>query len=483
MEILQNSKIPVVFISYSWTNPEHEKWVYELAGRLREADGIDVKLDKWDLKEGHDKFAFMEKMVTSSEVDKVLVICDRGYQSKANNNKGGVGTEKLLITPEIMESVEQNKIIPIVSELDEDRMPYLPTFLKSRIYIDMSDAEKFEDSYESLVRSIENAPLYRKPPLGKRRIFSDQENTIFLKTGSVIHQMRRAAESDPRRLSVLASNFSDSFFEDLDQLRINYEDFDMHAPDEKIIEKLNISIPLRDNFIEAIKILSENEKIETDWLIDFFERVFAFTEFRGKGQSYDFQCDHYKFLIQESYLYVSAVLLKQAKYKILHELVSSSYMFEYNRGTLEGKFTDLMFHLSSLESRNERIGSKKISYTAFLLTERINASIISKQELLDADMILFYLSIMLDVSPDRGGWFPVTYIYRGYSQPIKLLSRIKSKRRAESILDLFGYASIGDLQSKISSYEHESGYRFNGTGNSIPYIKYYIKPEEIAVNP
>ncbi|PJN48814.1 hypothetical protein PAEAM_56760 [Paenibacillus sp. GM1FR] len=483
MDALQNSKIPVVFISYSWTTPEHEKWVYELAERLREADGIDVKLDKWDLKEGHDKFAFMERMVTSPEIDKVLVICDRGYQSKANSNKGGVGTEKLLITPEVMENVEQNKIIPIVSELDEDRNPYLPTFLKSRIYIDMSDAEKFEDSYEHLVRNIENAPLYRKPPLGKRRVFNDQEATIFLKTGGIVHQMRRAVESNPRRLSALASNFSDSYFEDLDQLRINYEDFDMQAPDEKIIEKLNNTIPLRDNFIETIKILSENDIIETEWLIDFFERIFVFTEFRGKGNSSDFQCDHYKFLIQESYIYACAVLLKQSKYRVINELVSSSYMFDYQRGTFEGKFTDLRFHLSSLESRNERIGSRKISYTAFLITERINVTFISKQELLDADMILFYLSIMLNVSPDRGGWFPVTFIYRDYIQPIKLLARLKSKRRAESILDLFGYASIENLRSAISSYEHETGYRFAGTGNNIPYIKYYIKPEEIAVNP
>jgi hypothetical protein len=57
-------------------------------------------------------------------------------------------------------------------------------------------------------------------------------------------------------------------------------------------------------------------------------------------------------------------------------------------------------------------------------------------------MILFYLSIMLNVSPNRGGWFPVTFIYREYSHPIKLLARLKSKRRAESILDLFGFLRL-----------------------------------------
>lgn len=45
-----------VFISYSWVVQAH---VVELAERLV-ANGIDVILDVWDLKPGHDKYAFME---------------------------------------------------------------------------------------------------------------------------------------------------------------------------------------------------------------------------------------------------------------------------------------------------------------------------------------------------------------------------------------------------------------------------------------
>jgi hypothetical protein len=76
-------KVYSVFISYCWTSPEHEKWVHDLALRLMETDGIDVKLDKWDLKPGQDKFAFMESMVNDNSIDKVLIICDKGYKEKA----------------------------------------------------------------------------------------------------------------------------------------------------------------------------------------------------------------------------------------------------------------------------------------------------------------------------------------------------------------------------------------------------------------
>lgn len=82
-------KHPKAFISYSWTTRDHEEWVLRLASDLRES-GVDVVLDKWDLKEGHDAKAFMEKMVTDPEIEKVILVSDRGYAEKTNERKGGV---------------------------------------------------------------------------------------------------------------------------------------------------------------------------------------------------------------------------------------------------------------------------------------------------------------------------------------------------------------------------------------------------------
>ena len=76
-------KNPKLFISYSWSNTTHEQWVIDLANELTES-GIHVILDKWDLKEGHDSVAFMEKMVTDPEISKVAIVCDEVYASKAD---------------------------------------------------------------------------------------------------------------------------------------------------------------------------------------------------------------------------------------------------------------------------------------------------------------------------------------------------------------------------------------------------------------
>jgi hypothetical protein len=86
------AKPPKLFISYSWSTPEHEQWVLDLATALRES-GVDVILDKWDLKEGHDSVSFMEKMVTDPEISKVLIVSDKMYAEKADGRAGGVGTE------------------------------------------------------------------------------------------------------------------------------------------------------------------------------------------------------------------------------------------------------------------------------------------------------------------------------------------------------------------------------------------------------
>ena len=76
------TETPKIFISYSWTNPDHQDWVINLAERLV-SDGVNVVIDKWHLKEGQDKFNFMESMVKSPEISRVLIILDQKYSEKA----------------------------------------------------------------------------------------------------------------------------------------------------------------------------------------------------------------------------------------------------------------------------------------------------------------------------------------------------------------------------------------------------------------
>ncbi len=120
---------PKVFISYSWTSKAHQALIQQWAERLI-SDGIDVVLDLFDLKEGQDKYAFMERMVTDSGVTHVLVFCDKLYAEKADARRAGVGTESQIISKEVYEKVGQSKFIPIACEITGKGGPCLPALLQ-----------------------------------------------------------------------------------------------------------------------------------------------------------------------------------------------------------------------------------------------------------------------------------------------------------------------------------------------------------------
>lgn len=167
--------MPKVFISYSWSS---DRLVLELAQRLI-SHGVDVVLDKWELKEGQDKYAFMERCVNDPDITKVLIICDRVYAQKANNRTGGVGDETVIISGEIYGKMKQEKFIPIIAERGDEGNEYLPAYIKTRIYIDLSDTIKYEEQYEKLLRNIYEKPQLVKPKLGKRPEWLDEEKTNF----------------------------------------------------------------------------------------------------------------------------------------------------------------------------------------------------------------------------------------------------------------------------------------------------------------
>ena len=138
------NKVPKVFISYAWTRSD---WALELAQRLA-GHGVQVVFDKWDLKDGHDLNTFMEQMVTADDIDRVLIVSDQEYAEKADGRRGGVGTETQIISAEVYRNVRQEKFVAIVAEEDQDGNAYLPVYMKSRKYIDMSTNEVYEVGYE-----------------------------------------------------------------------------------------------------------------------------------------------------------------------------------------------------------------------------------------------------------------------------------------------------------------------------------------------
>ncbi|MHA7097714.1 toll/interleukin-1 receptor domain-containing protein [Priestia megaterium] len=176
-DIEMQYKIPTVFISYSWSSSDHKEWVLRLASRLVEQSGIEVILDVWHLKPGHDRFYFMEESVKNA--DKVLVICDKKYVEKANTRGGGVGTETQIITPEIYRDTKQEKFIPIALEYDKEDY-LLPNYFKSRFAIGMTNLKDIEETYSELEMLIWGVQSIKPPKRGGVPSFVINETSTYV---------------------------------------------------------------------------------------------------------------------------------------------------------------------------------------------------------------------------------------------------------------------------------------------------------------
>jgi hypothetical protein len=154
-------KIPKIFVSYSHDSVSHKGWVLSLATKLL-ASGIDAILDQWELKAGDDLPSFMENHI--SDADYILMICTESYVAKANSGKGGVGYEKMIVTSDLMKNIDSSKVIPIIRQKGKSDVP---TFLKTKLYIDMSNDELEEFGFDELIRTVHKSPIYKKPDIGK----------------------------------------------------------------------------------------------------------------------------------------------------------------------------------------------------------------------------------------------------------------------------------------------------------------------------
>jgi hypothetical protein len=160
--------VPVVLLSYSHDSPAHKKWVGLLATKLM-ANRIDVILDQWETGPGDDLPKFMERSV--SRADRVLMVCTEAYVHKADDGKGGVGYEAMIVTGELVKDLGTRKFIPIIRQRNgRDRKP---KFLETRYHINLSETQNFDNGFEELLRELHKAPVLPKPKLGQNPFQKD----------------------------------------------------------------------------------------------------------------------------------------------------------------------------------------------------------------------------------------------------------------------------------------------------------------------
>lgn len=441
---------PKLFISYSWSNTEHEQWVVNLAIELRES-GVDVILDKWDLKEGHDSVAFMEQMVTNPEITKVALICDETYATKADGRSGGVGTETQIISKEVYENQTQEKFVAIVRQKDDNGKPCLPTYYRSRIYIDLCDEDGYTENFNRLIRWIYDKPLYVKPELGKAPSFLSETDHTSLGT---THLHKRCVDAIKLSKPFAFGSFDEyctTFAANLERFRIEDSGGEF---DDAVISNIDGFIPYRNEFIQLLIVVAQYSPTSeySRRIHRLFEDLIPYMKRPSHiNQCHQWDFDNYKFIVHELFLYTLAIALKYENFSQAEVLLGQPYYvptFSERENEPQCCYTVIHMYMQILEHRNKRLQTQRISIRADKLYERNAGTGINFQSILQADFVMF-----MRASLEEGQqWWPETLLYQDSDTPFEIFARSSSKAYFEKVKAVLGIKAVSDLEVLVRSF-------------------------------
>lgn len=477
-----NDKHPKVFVSYAWKNEQTRNGVCELVNRLMH-HGVDVVWDKWDLKEGDDKYVFMERSVTDESITNVLIICDKVYKERADRREGGVGDETTVITPEIYGKSVQSKFIPVVFERDESNAPYLPSYIKSRIYVDLSDENEYEKSYEKLLRRLWKKPEEQKPALGKMPSWLENENINYNELNSLIKQLRHINNTQEKKYSSLNVRFVDALIEILNNMRFIDDKFNS----ETLLKKIDELKPIRDICFEFFEVNLDNDMFSIDFITEFFERIYNEVGVIESSGYNDEPFEYYNFFRWESFIGVVALFRHYERYSEIHDLLNHTYFLRdswfKNAITIPRNFPEFHKHFRILQNDcQDGFKNKYISYPAKMLTEREKRPILNKEDLAETDLFLYQMSTIICNLDDgftsrHNQWFPEMYIY---VKKNNVWTKLKSLKYCRKLFPLFGVKSIDELKNDLSKAKYDPQFSHSTLWNAPPNILSYVSLNDIA---
>ena len=406
---------PKAFISYSWSSPGHCDAVRSWAERLV-SDGVDILLDQWDLSEGQDKYAFMEKMVADPSVSHVIIFSDEAYAKKADNRKAGVGTESQIISKKIYEKVDQKKFIPVVCEKNADGEPCLPVFLESRIWIDFSTPESLNENWERLLRALFGKPIHEKPALGKPPSYLvADEGRPALPTIGKYNTLRTALLNSKASVPFCRDDFIEAAIGYADELRVRTppEDIDNFA--DSVLRDIHTLLPLRDQLVDWLLIetaVTDTSRLQPV-LIDFLERMLHLKYKPAELKSWeDRWFDAHRVFVYEMFLYLVASLIERRRDQEVYEVLTAYYTLPDSEACPDRDFvtfSEFWAYSQVLDNRNKRLSPRRISPVADLIKERASRSDLTFADIMQAELLVFLKAILSDAER----WYPHTLVYSG----------------------------------------------------------------------
>ncbi len=472
---------PKIFISYAWGDEEYQNQVLAFASQLV-GDGIEVVFDKWDLTEGNDTYAFMEKCATDPTITNVLMLLDPIYAKKADEHSGGVGTETQIISAKVYSEVTQDKFIPVVMKRDENDAVCKPTYLQGRLHFDLSRPEEYDETYQRLVKTLYGEEIYAKPELGKKPAWVDKP------VPPKYNKVARYNSLKNNDSQIVKSDSLVTYLNEISERIVAFsnEDSPSNIALEDYVQLYDSFDDIRVSFLELLK-----NSIYVDRCLkkigDFFEETENAISL-GSGLKNEIA----RIRIHEMFLYTIAGLLKAKDYASAGYLLNRTYLNTRAYGKQNPAESFQLFysgsHHQNLDNAIKKRDDKNYySGTAQHWIETIDTDFCTKEQFILADLICLNVSIYGTPLNDGWPWFPVTYVYDNeYNSVIGIMGKkLVSKEFANDVLPLFGYEKVEDLKAKFKEVEMAPRgtyreYRFSAAFDSAHTLGDFIKSEQIA---
>lgn len=466
-------KHPKVFISYAWGTEEYQSKVLTFAKDLQ-SDGVEVLLDKWSLKEGHDTYAYMEQSVSDTSVTNVLILLDPVYAEKANERMGGVGTETQIISPEIYNHTTQEKFLPVIMERAENGSVPKPNYLKSIMHFDLSDLDKYNDEYKRLVRRLFGVEVYARPELGQPPKWLFENDSISSNTRIKLEGIKKA-----RNARQAKTEFID-LLNDLKERLISF-----HSETINYLELYEELRPFREEYLQIVKTscsLDDGHVLLGDYLQELYSELIDVTVMQREPK---------QVFLHEIFIYTVVIVFKAKDYESLAYLLNRSY-FGRSIGTGNQKIGFHIFYHHSQKmnaAKNHKDSKNYYSGTAALWIENIASDYCNKRELAFADVLLHNYSLLGANYRNANLWFPILYLYGGEDDTIlqSLAVQLKSSETAQRWARIFGFDEIASFKNKISCVLKEieareyRRMRYSEAFEEVQLLTDYIKPMDIGI--
>ncbi|WP_431700614.1 SEFIR domain-containing protein [Pseudomonas sp. BR20] len=462
---------PKVFISYSWSSPVHQETVKSWADRLIE-DGVDVVLDIYDLKEGQDKYEFMESMVIDKTVSHVLVICDKGYSDKADGRVAGVGVESQIISKEVYDKVKQTKFIPIVCEYDDQGEACTPLFMSSRIYLNFSSLEHVNENWERLIRLLNNKPLFQKPKLGKPPSYiTSDDSEPQMPSVNKLASLKQAVLLGKPGVAGYRAEFLESCIAFADDLRVRETPASTDIEfAEKILTDATKLKGVRDQLVDWVLLegASAEDYALNGIISDLLERLLELKS-RPEGlSSYsDSWFEGHELFVYETFIYIVAALLKLERYSVLKALFESHYLLGSTARYNDRKFVQFdgfwaCSRVLSLVLKPADGGNFK-STAAELIRLHADRHDITFAALREAELLILLMSYL----PPYKQWFPQTLYYSSFHEEHKFFLRTTQRKNFVKLQAITGGKSVEELKQAVTERSKNLQYEFRSfSGNS-----------------